>query len=238
MSTTSERVFTLRFALVVTSGLCYFMALGMLLPVVPQFVKHELGGNDVAVGVAVGAFFVGAVLLRPFAGRIGDRVGRRVLIVVGGLIVGSAGLLYVFASALVPLVVVRLLAGIGEAAFFVGAASMVTDLAPEAWRGEAISYWSIAVYGGLAFGPLLGNVLLDDDHFDRVWLTSAALAFVAGAIGLFTRDVASLGRTSGPGRRLDLRSSVGRRSPRARCFFSGSSVSLGSPSSCRSTSRR
>jgi MFS family permease len=198
MSTTTERVFTLRFALVVTSGLCYFMALGMLLPVVPQFVKHELGGNDVAVGVAVGAFFVGAVLLRPFAGRIGDRVGRRVLIVVGGLIVGSAGLLYVFASALVPLVVVRLLAGIGEAAFFVGAASMVTDLAPEARRGEAISYWSIAVYGVLAFGPLLGNVLLDDDHFDRVWLTSAALAFMAGAIGLFTRDVASLDRTSAP----------------------------------------
>ena len=45
-------------------------------------------------------------------------------------------------------------AGIGEAAFFVGAASMITDLAPEDRRGEAISYWSVAVYGGLAFGPL------------------------------------------------------------------------------------
>ena len=51
MSTTPERVFTLRFALVVASGLCYFMALGVLLPVVPLFVKHELGGNDIAVGV-------------------------------------------------------------------------------------------------------------------------------------------------------------------------------------------
>ena len=102
-------MFTLRFALVVTSGLCYFMALGMLLPVVPLFVKHELGGNDIAVGVAVGAFSVGAVLLRPFAGRIGDRVGRRVLIVFGGVVVGAAGLLYVFASGLVPLVVVRVL---------------------------------------------------------------------------------------------------------------------------------
>ncbi len=199
MPTSNERVFTLRFALVVTSGLCYFMALGVLLPVVPLFVKHELGGNDIAVGVAVGAFALGAVILRPFAGRIGDRVGRRVLIVAGGLIVGSAGLLYLLASALVPLVVVRVLAGIGEAAFFVGAASMITDLAPEARRGEAISYWSIAVYGGLAFGPLLGNVLLDDDHFDRVWVASATLAFIAGAIGLFTRDVVSLEGASTPG---------------------------------------
>ncbi len=199
MSTTNERVFTLRFALVVTSGLCYFMALGLLLPVVPLFVKHELGGNDVAVGVAVGAFFLGAVLLRPFAGRIGDRFGRRVLIVSGGVIVGSAGLLYLLASALVPLVVVRLLAGIGEAAFFVGAASMITDLAPEERRGEAISYWSIAVYGGLAFGPLVGNLLLDDDHFDRVWLASASLAFLAAAIGFCTREVVSLDRVSVPG---------------------------------------
>ena len=189
MSTSSERVFTPRFALVVTSGLCYFMALGILLPVVPVFVKHDLGGNDIAVGVVVGAFAVGAVLIRPFTGRLGDRVGRRVLIVVGGAIVGSAGLLYLLASSVVPLVLVRVLGGIGEAAFFVGAASMITDLAPESRRGEAISYWSIAVYGGLAFGPLLGNLLLGDDHFDRVWLTSATLAFVAGAIGLFTRDV-------------------------------------------------
>jgi MFS family permease len=199
MATPRERVFTLRFALVVTSGLCYFMALGVLLPVVPLFVKHDLGGNDVAVGVAVGAFSLGAVILRPFAGRIGDRFGRRLLIIGGGLIVGSAGLLYLFASALVPLVVVRVLAGVGEAAFFVGAASMITDLAPEARRGEAISFWSIAVYGGLAFGPLLGNVLLDGDHYDRVWLASASLAFIAGALGLFTREVVSLDRTSAPG---------------------------------------
>ena len=185
----SERVFTFRFALVVTSGLCYFMALGVLLPVVPVFVKHELGGNDVAVGVVVGAFSVGAVLLRPLTGRFGDRVGRRVLIIVGGAIVGTAGLLYLLASSIVPLFFVRVLGGVGEAAFFVGAASMITDLAPESRRGEAISYWSIAVYGGLAFGPLIGNLLLGDDHFDRVWLTSAGLAFAAAAIGAFTRDI-------------------------------------------------
>ncbi|HTN79200.1 MAG TPA: MFS transporter, partial [Acidimicrobiales bacterium] len=193
-TTRSERLFTFRFALVVTSGLCYFMALGVLLPVVPLFVKHDLGGNDIAVGVVVGAFAVGAVLLRPFTGRIGDRVGRRILIVVGGVIVGGAGLLYLFASAIVPLVFVRVLGGVGEAAFFVGAASMITDLAPEERRGEAISYWSIAVYGGLAFGPLIGNLLLGDDHFDRVWIVSASLAFAAGFIGLFTRDVASFNR--------------------------------------------
>ena len=73
-----EPLLTRRFAVVVVSGLFYFLAIGAILPVVPRYVHRRLGGNDVAVGVAVGALAVGAILLRPLAGRIGDRYGRRV----------------------------------------------------------------------------------------------------------------------------------------------------------------
>ena len=182
------RLLTPRFALVVAVGLAYFFSLGMLLPVVPLFVEDELGGGSVAVGVAVGAFSVGAVLLRPFAGRIGDRMGRRILIVGGALTVGVAVALYPLADSVAVLLPARVLGGIGEAAFFVGAGTMVTDLAPEARRGEAISYWSVAVYGGLAFGPALGEGLLDHDHYSRVWVVSAALAVFAGLLALATRE--------------------------------------------------
>ena len=47
--------------------------------------------------------------------------------------------------------------GLGEAGFFVGATTMITDLAPDERRGEAVSYWSVALWGGLAFGPVLGR---------------------------------------------------------------------------------
>jgi MFS family permease len=68
-----EPLLTRRFVIVVTSGIFYFMALGALLPVVPRYVDKRLGGDDIAVGVAVGALAVGAILLRPLAGRLGDR---------------------------------------------------------------------------------------------------------------------------------------------------------------------
>jgi MFS family permease len=183
-----DRLLTPRFLLVVTVGLAYFFSLGMLLPVVPLFVEGELGGGGVAVGVTVGAFSVGAVLLRPFAGRIGDRMGRRILIIGGALTVGAAVALYPLADSLAVLLPARVLGGIGEAAFFVGAGTMVTDLAPEARRGEAISYWSVAVYGGLAFGPALGEWLLEDDRYDRVWMISAALALFAGLLAFATHE--------------------------------------------------
>jgi len=184
----STRLVTPRFVTVVACGLAYFLALGMLLPVVPRYVEHRLGGGSIDVGVAVGALFVGAVLLRPYVGRIGDRTGRRLLIIVGAAVVGVSVLLYGAVESLPFLIGVRVLTGVGEAAFFVGAATMVTDLAAPDRRGEAISYWSIAVYGGLAFGPTLGEAVLDAGGFATTWLVSAGLAALATVLGLFTRE--------------------------------------------------
>ena len=147
-----------------------------------------MGGGSVEVGLAVGILFVGAVLLRPWVGRIGDRTGRRLLIIVGAAVVGASVLLYGLVESLPFLVGARLLTGVGEAAFFVGAATMVTDLAPPERRGEAISYWSIAVYGGLAFGPVIGEGVLDASGYTAVWLVSAALAGVATVLGFCTRE--------------------------------------------------
>jgi len=44
---------------------------------VPVYVEEQLGGGGIAVGFAVGSLFLAAVLVRPLAGRLGDRVGRR-----------------------------------------------------------------------------------------------------------------------------------------------------------------
>jgi MFS family permease len=189
----ADRVLTPRFVLVVAVGLAYFTSLGLLLPTVPQYVEQELDGGDVAVGLSVGAFALGAVLLRPFAGRIGDRWGRRVLIVGGALVVGVSALLYHVVPAVAAFVPARIIGGIGEAAFFVGAGTMVTDLAPEARRGEAISYWSVAVYGGLAFGPFAGEAILDRSGFGAVWNVAAVLAIGASLLALLTRETVDTG---------------------------------------------
>ncbi len=185
----STRLLTPRFVLVVTCGLCYFLALAMLTPVLPHYVKDELGGNDAAVGVAVGSFAVGAVVLRTYAGRLGDTIGLRVLIIGGALIVAVSTLLYGLVEALWWLIAMRVLTGFGEAGFFVGAATMITDLSPPARRGEAVSYWSVAVYGGLSFGPALGDVLRGNGRYTLTFVVSASLALAAALIGLFTREV-------------------------------------------------
>jgi MFS family permease len=183
-----EPLLTARFVVVVTSGIFYFLAIGALLPVVPRYVDKHLGGNDIAVGVAVGALAVGAILLRPLAGRLGDKFGRRVLMVSGALVVAITAACAGVVESLVWLVATRFVMGLGEACFFVGGTTMATDLAPEARRGEAVSYWSVAVWTGLGFGPVLGEALLRGSHYHLVWIVSGASALVAALVAFMTKE--------------------------------------------------
>ncbi len=173
-----------QFAVVMLASFAYFIALGALLPTVPRFVEDELGGGGVQVGIGVGAYAVSAALLRPWAGRIGDTHGRRVL-AVGGSDVGAASVVcYALATELWMLVVARLTTGAGEAAAFVGVATAAQDLAPDHRRGEAASYFSVALYGGLAVGPPVGESLVGHG-FTTLWPVIASFSALAAVAALW-----------------------------------------------------
>jgi MFS family permease len=193
---TRGRLVTPAFAFVTASGLAYFIGLGSLIPVLPLYVEQDLEGTAVAVGVAVGAFALTAAALRPVVGRIGDIRGRRLLIMGGALIVGFSVVCYGVVENLAWLVGMRLLSGIGEAAVFVGAATAAQDLAPPDRRGEAASYFSISIYGGLAIGPVLGETVRHATGPGVVWLMSAGWCVVAALLALGVP--ADLGRATPP----------------------------------------
>lgn len=180
------KLLSLPFVLVTLSTFAYFLGLGSLLPTLPRFVEDELGGGGVAVGISVGAFSLAAAVLRPFAGRLGDVRGRRILVVGGSALFGVSVLAYTVVQSLPLLIGARLLTGIGEAAMWVGAATAIQDLAPDDRRGEAASYFSVALYAGLALGPALGETVLDRSGFDAVWIVAGVLALVAAVLGTAT----------------------------------------------------
>jgi predicted MFS family arabinose efflux permease len=115
---------------------------------------------------------------------MGDRRGRRILVVSGALVVAGSVAAYTVSDTLWVLLALRLATGVGEALIFVGAATLVTDLAPEERRGEAISLYTLGLWGGLAVGPFLGELVLGDDRYDAVWLVAAGCSLAAAVIGL------------------------------------------------------
>ncbi len=180
----ADRLVTPRFAVVTFAALCYFLGLGLLMPVIPLYIEGDLGGGGLAIGVASAAMGIAAMAFRPFIGPLGDRRGRRFLLQAGSAIAGVSMVLLVWADS-VPLVVAcRVLTGVGEAAAFVGAAASVQDFAPPHRRGEAASYFSVAVYGSLAIGPLIGEWLFENWSFEAAAVAAGLLCFVAVAFGM------------------------------------------------------
>jgi MFS family permease len=179
----AARLVTRPFALNWASTFFLLLAIGTLLPVLPLYAKGELGQSGVGIGLAVAAASPTAFLVQPLAGRLGDRRGRRLLVVGGGVLAALSMVAYTAADSLPLLVGLRLLTGTGEALIFVGTATVVNDLAPDERRGEALSLYSLAVWGGLAVGPLLGELVLGGDRYDAVWLVAAGCALLGGLLG-------------------------------------------------------
>jgi MFS family permease len=178
----SVRLLTPAFVALTLSDLSYFAAAGVLLAATPLFAVGPLGSGNAGVGLAMGAFSVSTLLLRPFVGRWTDRHGRRTLLVGGALMFATVVLGHYLVTGLAGLVTLRLLLGTAEAMFFVAGFAALADLAPPGRAGEALSLNSLALYLGIATGPLLGQWLLRWGGYDLAWAGATVLALLAAVL--------------------------------------------------------
>jgi MFS family permease len=173
------------FIVVTGVALVFFVYIGMLIPIVPLFVEGPLGAGELGIGITVSVFALAAICARPLIGRLADRYGRRVLMVGGGLFAALSGMASSQVTEFWQLLVLRGLTGIGEAAVFVGAATLIADMSPRDRRAEGASYFSVAVFGGIGIGPILGEALLNDDNFERAFFIAGLFALLSAGLALF-----------------------------------------------------
>jgi predicted MFS family arabinose efflux permease len=186
---TRERLLTPAFIRLTLADVAYFTSTGIAIYTLPLWVTGPVGSDKSGAGLAFGAFAVSALLLRPVAGRLADTRGRRPLLV-GGALISAVGMLgTAYASSLVLVVVLRLLLGVAEAAFFVASIAALADLAPPSRMGEATSYNSLGLYLGLAFGPPLAELLVGAGGYSVAWYGAATLSVIAALVAVGIRDL-------------------------------------------------
>lgn len=173
------------FVVVTLAAFAFFTYIGILIPLVPLFIEGPLDAGELGIGINVAVFATAAVVARPFIGRLADRYGRRLVIVGGALLAAASGAAAGQVDSLAALLPLRTLTGIGEAAVFVGAATLIADLSPRARRAEGASYFSVAVFTGIGLGPVLGEFVLADTRFEAAFLVGAGFALLAALIAVF-----------------------------------------------------
>ena len=182
---------------------CGYVGLSAVIPVLPRFVREGFGAPDLAVGLAVTATGLAALVVRPIAGDVADRRGYRRVMQTGALIVTAGGVLYFLPIGLVGLIAVRLLLGVGEASLFTAGAAWTVSLTPHSRRGQLIGLYGVSMWFGISAGTFVGATLLRFGYH-AVWAFSAAAPLLGLLLISSVAAPASAARPSG-GRDLMLR---------------------------------
>jgi MFS transporter, DHA2 family, multidrug resistance protein len=112
------------------------------------------------------------------AGLLGDRYGRRA-VMIGGLLLFAAGsLACAYAPGPAIFIAARVALGLAGAALIVVALSVLTVLFDEAERPRAIGIWGAANFIGLPLGPILGGWLLTNVWWGWIFLMNVPVALL------------------------------------------------------------
>ncbi|MGL5815279.1 MAG: MFS transporter [Aeromonas sp.] len=155
------------------------------------------------------AYLLGITCLTLVAGRLGDRLGRRRLLLAGTTLFMMASLLCALAPSMGWLIAARALQGAGAACMLSLALAMVGLLVPAGRRGWGMGLLGTLSACGTALGPSMGGLLVENLGWQAPFLLLVPLgllALVAGMIGLPADEQEREGEGTNPGSLLALTS--------------------------------
>ncbi|OIJ90812.1 MFS transporter [Streptomyces sp. MUSC 14] len=131
-------------------------------------------------------------------GTLGDRIGRRRVLLLGYGFFGVASAMAAFAPTAEALILARALLGVGGAMIMPATLSILRQVFPDRReRALAIGIWSAVAAVGAAVGPLLGGFLLEHFWWGAVFLVNIPLMLVSLPVGRILLPE-SRGDRSGP----------------------------------------
>src|SRR5579875_3025404 len=154
-------------------------------------IQDKLGAGVIPLQWVLNAYSLVFASLMLVAGSLGDRLGRK-RVMVAGVVVCSGSVLCALAPSVGWVIGGRAVMGVGAAASEPGTLSVIRHLYPE--RGErarALGAWSAVSGLSLALGPVIGALLVDVADWRAVfWFNLVLGAVLLGALVRFVPDSA------------------------------------------------
>ena len=171
-----------------------FLLTGSALPILPLYVRQNLGLSTFVVGLVSGSQFAASLSCRIWSGQYSDSRGAKGAVVVGLIAAVGAGILYLVSlrfTSTPKLSVTLLLAGramLGAAESFIttGGLSWGLALVDERHAGKVMSWVGTAMYAALALGAPIGNALYARFGFEAIGIVTCV---VPGLVLLFVAQL-------------------------------------------------
>lgn len=159
-----------------------FAAIGTTIQVMPAYAHERLGANAITAGLAVTIGSLATMISRPVSGRLADQSGGRRVAMAGAILGLIGGIGHVVATNLPALVLARLFLGAGEGALFTGSVGWILAHAEQSRRGQIAGHFGLAMWMGLATGPMLGTAILAIGVWRDVWIAATILPMFSGVL--------------------------------------------------------
>src|ERR1044071_7472085 len=143
--------------------------------------KAGLGASQSQLEWAINAYTLAFAGLLFTFGVIGDRLGRRRMLMIGMIMFGLASFGSSYARTPDQLILARALMGLGGAMVMPQTLSIITNVFDPRERPRAIGIWASAVGVSIAGGPILGGLLLDHFWWGSIFLINVPLT-AAGVV--------------------------------------------------------
>ncbi|MBO3745657.1 MFS transporter [Streptosporangiaceae bacterium NEAU-GS5] len=140
---------------------------------------HGLGASQSQLEWAMNSYtLVFAGLLFTF-GVLGDRFGRKRMLLFGMVLFGLASVASAYAQDPGQLIGARALMGLGGAAIMPATLAIISNVFPIQERGRAIGIWAAGVGIAVAIGPITGGLLLEHFWWGSVFLVNVPIVVLA-----------------------------------------------------------
>ncbi|MBZ9639878.1 MFS transporter [Streptomyces sp. PSKA30] len=155
----------------------------MALTVAVPSMTEDIGASAQDIQWILDSYILVFAGLLLTSGSLGDRFGRRKVMLIGLLLFGAASLGATFCSSPGEMIAIRIAMGVGGALIMPSTLSILITVFDEEERGKAMAAWGSVSMLGLVGSPVLGGVLIDHFSWHSIFLINVpvvALAVVAG----------------------------------------------------------
>lgn len=156
---------------------------GLIVNIALPTLSAELGASNRQLQWIVDAYLLVFTGLLLASGGLGDRFGRRRLLIIGLMVFGATSAYSAWSATANELILGRALMGIGAAAIFPATLAIITNMftIPRE-RAMAIGIWSAVSGMGVAAGPVAGGWLLEHYWWGSVFLVNIPIVIVIVAV--------------------------------------------------------